>query len=569
MKLLFVLFAIFKIILNLNNGLGRTPQMGWNTWNKFGCNINEQLILDSIDALNNSRLIKAGYKYINLDDCWQIGRHENGTIIVDPVAFPNGIKKLADYAHSKGLLFGLYSDAGEKTCAGRPGSLDYEEIDAQTYAEWEVDYLKYDNCYNLGRKSTERYPIMRDALNKTGRPIFYSMCNWGEEKVATWAKDVGNSWRTTGDISDSWDSMIKIIDQNDEWNEFAGPGGWNDPDMLEIGNGGMSLVEYKTHFGLWAITKAPLLIGCDITKMSWPIMEILTNPEVIAINQDILGIQGKKIKISKTQKPEDYEEKLKNSKLKLEDCDEKYKEQKWFINEDGSIKNNDENFCIDIPNCAMTEVDVETFGCHIGSETHCQNSKNQQWYFSIENKTIFSYMNTSLCLDSKDKYVGTRFCDLSSETQKWEYDEKNHILKTQGKCLSSINNDEQTEVWSGKLSDGSYAVLLLNRGLISTDVEISWKEIGFNETKAKLRDLWTRKDLGNYTLNYSVYLTSHDSQLLKVTPIYEEKDEDGENKDKDSNNNTSILVANTLSLGLLICFIFGIILYMNYKREKL
>jgi hypothetical protein len=339
--------------------------------------------------------------------------------------------------------------------------------------------------------------------------------------------------------------------------------------MLEVGNGGMTLTEYKTHFALWAISKAPLLIGCDITTMTDDIKKILTNPEVIAINQDILGIQGKKIKISKTQKPKDYEEKLKNSKLKLEDCDEKYKEQKWFINEDGSIKNNDENFCIDIPNCAMTEVDVETFGCHIGSETHCQNSKNQQWYFSIENKTIFSYMNTSLCLDSKDKYVGTRFCDPSSETQKWEYDEKNHILKTQGKCLSSINNDEQTEVWSGKLSDGSYAVLLLNRGLISTDVEISWKEIGFNETKAKLRDLWTRKDLGNYTLNYSVYLTSHDSQLLKVTPIYEEKDEDGENKDKDSNNNTSILVANTLSLGLLICFIFGIILYMNYKREKL
>ena len=497
MKILFFIFLIFKTILSLDNGLGRTPQMGWNTWNKFGCNINEQLILDTIDALNKSRLIKVGYKYINLDDCWQIDRANNGTIIVDSNAFPNGIKKLADYAHSKGLLFGLYSDAGEKTCAGRPGSLDYEEIDAQTYAEWEVDYLKYDNCYNKGIKSTERYPIMRDALNKTGRPIFYSMCNWGQENVATWARDVGNSWRTTGDITDSWESMINIIDQNNEWDKYAGPGGWNDPDMLEIGNGGMSLVEYKTHFGLWAITKAPLLIGCDITKMSWPIMEILTNSEVIAINQDSLGIQGKKIKVTKIPIPEDYEEKLKNSKLKLDDCNEEYKEQKWFINEDGSIKNNNEDFCIDIPNCEMNIIEVETYGCHIGSKTHCQNSTNQQWFYSQDNKTIFSYMNYSFCLDSKEKYVETNYCDPLSETQKWEYDEKNHILKSQGKCLSSIL-DDQTEVWSGKLSDGSYAVLLLNRGLISTDVEISWKEIGFNENKAKLRDLWAKKDLGNY-----------------------------------------------------------------------
>ncbi len=283
-NIIFLLSTIFIVGFCLDNGLGLTPQMGWNTWNKFQCNINEQLIRDSIDALNSSGLIEIGYKYINLDDCWQSSRDENGIIVPDPKAFPSGIKPLVDYAHSKGLLFGLYSDAGIKTCAGRPGSLGYEEKDAQTYAEWGVDYLKYDNCFNNNEKSIDRYPKMTDALNKTGRPIFYSICQWGEEEVATWAKKYGNSWRTTGDISDNWNSMLRIIDLNDKWYNYSGKGGWNDPDMLEVGNGGMTWTEYKTHFSLWAISKAPLIIGCDITKMSNETKEILTNKEVIAIN---------------------------------------------------------------------------------------------------------------------------------------------------------------------------------------------------------------------------------------------------------------------------------------------
>ena len=288
MKVLFLLLLI-SYTLSLNNGLGKTPQMGWNSWNKFGCNINEKLIYDTIDALVDSGLVDAGYNYINLDDCWQSARDSNGKIVVDPKAFPNGIKPLADYAHKKGLLFGLYSDAGYKTCAGRPGSLGYEEIDARTYAEWGVDYLKYDNCFTDGTPPEVRYPVMRDALLKQNRPIFYSMCEWGVNDPATWAKPVGNSWRTTGDIFNSWSSMINIIDQNNRWYEYAGPGGWNDPDMLEVGNGGMTVEEEKIHFVLWSTSKAPFLIGCDITKMSKSTFDILMNPEVIAINQDPLG----------------------------------------------------------------------------------------------------------------------------------------------------------------------------------------------------------------------------------------------------------------------------------------
>jgi len=208
------------------------------------------------------------------------------------------MKKLADYVHSKGLKFGLYSDAGTKTCQRRPGSLGYEDVDAETYASWGVDYLKYDNCYDNGTKPEVRYPVMRDALNKTGHPIFFSVCEWGIDDPATWAPTVGNSWRTTEDIKDNWDSMYSRAVLNDQWWEYAGPGGWNDPDMLEIGNGGMSYNAYIVHFSLWSIMKAPLLIGCDVRTMSRRTLDILTNSEVIAVNQNRLGVQGHRVKMT-------------------------------------------------------------------------------------------------------------------------------------------------------------------------------------------------------------------------------------------------------------------------------
>ena len=518
---------IFQIIYSLDNGLGRTPQMGWNSWNKFGCNINEELIINTIDTLNSSGLLEAGYKYINLDDCWQYSRDENGTILPDYDAFPNGIKPLVDYAHSKGLLFGLYSDAGTKTCAGRPGSLGYEEIDAKTYAEWGVDYLKYDNCYNQGISSLERYPVMRDALNKTGRPIFYSLCQWGEEDVPTWGKDVANSWRTTGDISDNWNSMTTIIDINDKSYKYGGPGGWNDPDMLEVGNGGMTSTEYKTHFGLWAISKAPLLIGCDITSMNKDIKDILTNSEVIAINQDSLGEQGRKIKMKEVPYPDGEDPNLVASKLFIGECNGGI-EQKWYIGSDGSIKNNNKNLCIDIPDCNQKDITVETYTCHIGSIFYCEFSRNQQWTYS--NQNIISRMNTSKCLDIYNHTgpdVQTHACD-GSESQKWEYNEEEHTLKTNGKCLSSHVEYGKVEVWAGNLSDKSYAVLLVNRASYKATIEISWEEIGFKEKNATLRDLWEKTDLGIFTDGYNITLDSHDSQMLKVTPIQDDDEKEEE-----------------------------------------
>jgi len=285
-----VILVLLPLIYCLNNGLGRTPAMGWNSWNKFGCSINEDLIKQTADALVLTGLKKAGYQYVNLDDCWQVSRDPNtDQIIADPQAFPHGIKALADYVHALGLKFGLYSDAGEKTCQGRPGGLYHETVDANTYAAWGVDYLKYDNCYNDDLDPKFRYPRMRDALNASGRAIFFSLCEWGQENPWEWGADMGNSWRTTGDISDKWESVMDILEKQVPIATAGAPGGWNDPDMLEVGNGGMTTTEYESHFALWAALKAPLIIGCDVRKMSLDTYRILANTEIIAINQDPLG----------------------------------------------------------------------------------------------------------------------------------------------------------------------------------------------------------------------------------------------------------------------------------------
>jgi len=268
--------------------------MGWNSWNHFACNISEKTIRETAEKIVSSGLRDLGYKYVNLDDCWQVAREPvSNKIIADPATFPSGMKNLSDYIHSLGLKFGLYSDAGFKTCAGRPGSLGFEDIDAKTYAEWEVDYLKYDNCNHDGSSGkTHRYPTMRDALNKTGRPIFFSICEWGSEKPWEWGKETGNSWRTTGDISDSWDSFIGILDQQVGLEKYSEIGAWNDPDMLEVGNGGMSINEYQAHFALWCVLKSPLLLGMDVNKITPEIMNIIGNEALIAINQDESGNPG-------------------------------------------------------------------------------------------------------------------------------------------------------------------------------------------------------------------------------------------------------------------------------------
>jgi alpha-galactosidase len=312
-----IFFALACLLVSLfsagevrawDNGVALTPPMGWNSWNKFGCKVSEDLLKSMADGMISSGMKDAGYEYVVIDDCWQVSRDADGNIVPDAKNFPSGMKALGDYIHSKGLKFGIYSDAGEKTCAGRPGSLGHEYQDAIMYAKWGVDYLKYDWCHTGKRNAEEAYSTMRDALKATGRPIVFSMCEWGTAKPWMWAADTGNLWRTTGDIVDLWKGggkwpdgnccqlgMLDILDLQVGLDSFAGPGHWNDPDMLEVGNGGMTTNEYRAHFSLWSVLAAPLIAGNDLRSMKPEINEILTNKEVIAINQDALGREGKRV----------------------------------------------------------------------------------------------------------------------------------------------------------------------------------------------------------------------------------------------------------------------------------
>jgi alpha-galactosidase len=294
-----------EVVNKAPNGLALTPPMGWNSWNKFACNVNEQTIRDSADAIVSSGMRDAGYQYVVIDDCWHGPRDANGFITADPQKFPSGIKALADYVHSRGLKFGIYSDAGRLTCGGRPGSQGHEYQDALTYARWGVDYLKYDWCSTGDRNAQEAYAVMADALRKSGRNIVFSMCEWGTAKPWLWAKNTGNLWRTTGDIWDSFNkqddahkswahTVVEIVDLNEPLWPFAGPGHWNDADMLEVGNGGMTPAEYRSHFSLWAMMASPLMAGNDIAHMDDAARSILINKEVIAIDQDKLGVQGRR-----------------------------------------------------------------------------------------------------------------------------------------------------------------------------------------------------------------------------------------------------------------------------------
>lgn len=283
--------------------LAKTPPMGWNSWNTFGNNINEELVKSVADIFIQRGLKDAGYQYIVIDDCWsEKTRDKKGCLVPDKNKFPNGIKALSDYVHSKGLKFGIYSCAGTHTCAGFPGSFEHEFVDAVTFAKWGVDYLKYDYCYKPRNAAGEDlYKRMALALRNCGRNIVLSACNWGNDNIQKWIRGSGcHLYRSTGDISDNWKSIEGIMLSQLNNACFSGIDCWNDMDMLVVGMGGTSEnanvlstgcseTEYKTHFSVWAMMNSPLMIGCDVRKMSEQTAEILKNKDVIALNQDIEG----------------------------------------------------------------------------------------------------------------------------------------------------------------------------------------------------------------------------------------------------------------------------------------
>ena len=278
------------------NGPARTPPMGWNSWNHFACKVTAADVRSAADAIVSTGMKSAGYIYVNIDDCWQGTRDEKGVIHPNE-KFPD-MKGLSDYVHAKGLKLGIYSSPGPKTCAGYEGSLGHEESDAQSYAHWGIDYLKYDYCSFQGDVPAQMaaYKKMHEALEKTGRAIVFSLCQYGMDRVWSWGPSLGgNLWRTTDDISDDYNSMAYIGFGQNGLERFAAPGHWNDPDMLEVGNGKMNKDEYLTHMSLWCLLAAPLLAGNDLSKMTPDTLAILTNPEVIAVDQDALGMQGHRV----------------------------------------------------------------------------------------------------------------------------------------------------------------------------------------------------------------------------------------------------------------------------------
>jgi alpha-galactosidase len=278
--------------------LAATPPMGWNTWNHFACAIDEGLIRETAELMVSTGLRDAGYRYVNLDDCWQIDRDAEGRIVVDPVAFPSGLKALADYVHGLGLKLGNYTCAGTLTCQERPGSRDHELIDLQTYAEWGIDYTKVDWCFSDGLDPREAYGRFHAALLTLDRPMVLSICNWGVDEPWVWGPATGHLWRTSGDIAAVWPSMLVNLESTADRAAHAGPGHWNDPDMLEVGRFGMSPDEQRTHLGLWAITASPLIAGNDLREMTDETRAILTNRDAIAVNQDPLGLQGVRVAVS-------------------------------------------------------------------------------------------------------------------------------------------------------------------------------------------------------------------------------------------------------------------------------
>lgn len=287
----------------LENGLARTPPMGWNNYPGYRLNITEKLVKDTADKMVSSGMKDAGYTYLNIDDGWMAStRDGSGNLQVNKTKFPNGMKAVADYVHGKGLKLGIYADAGLKTCGGLPGSLDHEAADARLFASWGIDYLKYDNCFagpgcanstcgDTKIPALKRYTAMHDAIVASGRNILLSVCNWGQDDVTSWGASLGNMWRTTTDMNNTYARMLSIYRKNVALAAFAKPGAWNDPDMLETGNG-MTATEDRTHFSLWAQMAAPLISGSKLTTASAATLALQLNKEVIAVDQDSLGRQG-------------------------------------------------------------------------------------------------------------------------------------------------------------------------------------------------------------------------------------------------------------------------------------
>lgn len=518
-----VLFSI-NLVSGLDNGLALTPPMGFANWNGFGCNYNDSTIRGIADALVDSGMRDAGYNIIIIQECITPNGHrdEHGVPQPDPKKFPHGMKNLVDYIHSKDLLAGIYTDVGPQTCAGYEGSYEHDDIDAQTYAAWGIDFVEQDACHKPANHTyQELYGRMRDALNRTGRPIIFYSCVWGSEEVYKWGQYTANLWRTTGDICSpgkaTWRGMLNNFRGNSKYPPVSGPGHWQDPDMLVVGMNGLTPSEWKAHFSLWAISAAPLWAGIDLRKMNNATREVFLNKEVIAVDQDPLGIAAHQVD-RKTAN---------NEQVDVQLC--KKKADVWEYNKtDLSFRSN--NFCLSIESCSTKAGGSTIMWKCVGSSGGCP--KNQM--FDIINGThgkLISSRISNMCLTAttlqENALIMQQPCDKNSKLQQWIQSTDGSLkLVDTDLCMDVGGSTGTGEVWAKRLSAPSahsaIAVLFFNPDdSQSTNVMLNLEDIGLDSDHPEtvtLRDLWTHTNLPSLeTFSYSTTLGPHGIQLLKIT----------------------------------------------------
>jgi alpha-galactosidase len=498
---------LLHVVCGLDNGLGRTPAMGYNSWYDYGCSgdLNETNIMATADAMVDNGLDRLGYVYVNLDDCWAQGRYSNGTVYPDSSRFPRGMKALADYIHSKRLMFGVYTDRGTATCGKRPGSQDHEEIDAQTYADWGVDYVKEDSCNAPGDHGSAfiQYSKMRDALNATDRPIYFSLCGWNNW-YAPIGYSLGNSWRIGPDDS-NWGAILKNIDINAELAVYAGPGGWNDPCLLlgatYTGSLRITEIQQRTQFNMWAVMSSPLLLSSNVRNMSAFTLETYSNKEVIAVNQDPIGRQGIRL-FGSDLAPS-------NNNLPpahVTACNSSSKSQQWEWNllMSGLLSSDDPKWCLNVDNCGTN---VIYFDCVTTGGTCCGSDcyKNEQWSLTNSGQ-LMSLLTNSCATVGSDNTISLQRCDSNSESQTWSYNNETKQMMSGNKmCLDGSGelSGSQTNIWGRELADGSWAIVFLNAGTVDSNITCDatcFAATGFDSsTNLSVRDLWTHTENGTAT----------------------------------------------------------------------
>ena len=492
----------------LNNGLARTPQMGYNSWYDLMGSITEDNIRETIDALVETGLAAAGYKYINIDDDWA-RRDSTGRIMADPTKWTNGsLQTIAEYAHSKGLLFGTYTDRGTETCGGRPAAQGHEKEDAAVYASWGVDYLKEDSCHAPAdsKDAFEQYGRMRDALNATGRPILFSLCGWNPWYAPVGAS-LGNSWRIGPDDT-NWGGVLKNIDINAPLARYAGPGGWNDPCLLLSDTWQMqqrvSEKQSRSQFAMWAVMASPLLISGNIRNMSAYLLKTYLNREAIAVSQDAAGKQGFRVQggelAPSTSKPPAH----------TSPCEPGSATQRWAVTADGYLLNNESGLALNADNCGAELIYWN--GSYAGPTCHGPSGVDRDnMRFSLSASGLLSTPMNGECVTESaapGSQLALRPCNASDDAQKWmlTVDGWMTSLKS-GACLEANGDASASNVWARPLASGSVAAVFLN--LASSDVPVTcalacFEAMGFAAgQKLRPRDVWRSADLPPFTVPQS------------------------------------------------------------------